>query len=144
MSVQKRILSQHDHTRDRGTGTHPLLGNYALPAMLVGTKPSREDGWCRDDSRNLAHDCWLVRSSDPKKRKGDEHIVRFDAVVDPEAMRLNDPSLQNDYLTKKVCALEWMARGSKRGALSGESIRKLSTTYDWYLRWRLGQGIACD
>lgn len=132
------------------TGYEARLTVGALPTAIVATRPSTPagkrptSGWSRGNSRSLIHNCWLIATADPlKKRKDVEHIVSFDTAVDFPNRHLSDESLRGDRLTKKIVILSCLTVGPrKNGRLDATFIAQIARKFDWILRYRLSEGYA--
>jgi|GEM_PF-2006334 len=132
---------------DRATYETRLAARF-IPAAIIATRPSTghraKDGWSRGKDRNLAHNCWLIATSDPlKKRLNVHHVISFDAAVDFPGILLSDNSLNGDRLTKKILILECLTLGpTGNGSLDATSVSHVSHKFDWLLRHRLAEGYA--
>lgn len=121
-----------------------VLAGYFVPDVLLATKPSSDAAtWGEGDSRSLVHDCWLVQTDAPEKRKdATKFAIPFDTVVDIAGGRLTAPERDHDRLTKKIACLTALTTGIRRRRLSAQVVFKFAQYYDWHLRWRLSLGIG--
>jgi len=120
-----------------------------IPAAIVATRPSTPSagkrttgGWSRGKNRDLKHNCWIIATADPsKKRKEVEHLVSFDAAVDFPCILLSHESLNSDRLTKKLLVLTCLEIGARgNGGLDATYVAQMSRKYDWVLRYRIAEG----
>ncbi|MBY5751411.1 site-specific integrase [Rhizobium leguminosarum] len=119
-----------------------------VPSAVIATRPYTpagkrpKGGWSRGKHRSLLHNCWLIATSDPsKKRKDVEHIVSFDAAVDFPCRFLSDESLLGDRLTKKILVLSCITVGPREnGILDATFTAQIARKFDWVLRYRLAEG----
>ncbi|MDX0134880.1 tyrosine-type recombinase/integrase [Sinorhizobium meliloti] len=120
-----------------------------VPTSIIATRSSTPTGnrrprgeWSRGDDRNLKHNCWLIASADPnKKRKDVEHIVSFDAAIDFPGRRLSDEDMNGDRLTKKILVLSCLTTGPRgNGALDATFVAQMSRRFDWLVRYRRAEG----
>ncbi|MDW9413948.1 tyrosine-type recombinase/integrase [Sinorhizobium meliloti] len=124
------------------------LAAKSIPTTIVATRPSTPPGmrptggWSRGKNRDLRHNCWLVATADPARKRNDvEHLVSFDTAVDFPGRLLSDDSFNSDRLTKKVLVLSCLTIGPREnGALDATYIAQMSRRFDWLLRYRLAEG----
>ncbi len=124
------------------------LGARSIPAAVVATRPSTPigkrltTGWSRGKNRDLTHNCWIIATADPtKKRKEVEHLVSFDAAVDFPNVLLSHNSLNADRLTKKVLVLTSLSIGARgNGGLDATYVAQMARKFDWVLRYRIAEG----
>lgn len=125
------------------------LGARSIPAAVIATRPSThvgkrpKTGWSRGKNRDLTHNCWLIATADPtKKRKEVEHLVSFDAPVDFPGVLLSDTALSGDRLTKKILVLTSLSIGIRgNGGLDATHVAQMARKFDWVLRYRLAEGF---
>ncbi|EJT05017.1 tyrosine-type recombinase/integrase [Rhizobium sp. CCGE 510] len=126
------------------------LSARSIPAAVVATRPSTpigkrpKTGWSRGKNRDLTHNCWLIATADPsKKRKDVEHLVSFDAAVDFPGIFLSHRSLNADRLTKKILVLTSLSIGVRgNGGLDATYVAQMSRRFDWVLRYRIAEGYG--
>ncbi|MDX0890431.1 tyrosine-type recombinase/integrase [Sinorhizobium medicae] len=125
------------------------LAARSIPAAVIATRPSTPStgrrttgGWSRGRNRDLTHNCWLIATADPsKKRKDVTHLVSFDAAIDFPCVLLSHESLNADRLTKKIIVLTSLEIGVRgNGGLDATHVAQMSRKYDWVLRHRVAEG----
>lgn len=122
----------------------------SIPAAVIATRPSSPfgkrptSGWSRGEKRSLLHNCWLIATADPlKKRKEVEHLVSFDTAVNAPRVHLSHPSLNGDRLTKKILTLTSLSIGPRgNGGLDATFVAQMGRRFDWVLRYRLAEGCG--
>ncbi|WP_296014103.1 hypothetical protein [uncultured Agrobacterium sp.] len=125
-----------------------LLASKFIPSSVIATRPitptrQSQPGWNRGKERDLQHNCWLVRTSDPEKKRGDVKMVSFDSFIDFPRRSLADDDFIADRLTKKLLVLSCLTLGPRdHGDLGGAYVAQIATRFDWLVRYRQGQAIA--
>lgn len=125
-----------------------LLNSKFVPSSIVATRPTSptrrsEAGWARGKERDLKHNCWLVQTSDPEKKRDAARRISFDSFVDFPRRSLADDGLLGDNLTKKLLVLSCLTLGPRdHGDLGGEYIAQIASRFDWLVRYRLTLSIA--
>lgn len=120
----------------------------AIPTAVIATRPSTpignrpKEGWSRGKYRNLVHNCWLIATADPSKKRGDVlHVVSFDTAVGFPSRFLSDESLTGDRLTKKILVLSCITVGPREnGGLDATFTAQIARRFDWVLRYRIAEG----
>lgn len=130
-------------------GYEAALKAKFIPSTVVATRPTTPHkktkmGWSRGKRRNLRHNCWLIATADPaKKRKEVEHLVSFDSFIDFPRRALSDNVFNGDRLTKKILVLSCLTIGPReRGSLDATYVAQLARKFDWILRYRLAEGYS--
>jgi hypothetical protein len=128
-------------TMERAT-YEEILASKFMPSNVVATRPrsptkQTQSGWHRGRQRDLRHNCWLVRTSDPEKKRGDDNMIKFDGFVDFPRRSLAHDDFNSDRLSKKLLILLCLTLGPRdHGDLEGAYIAQISGKFDSVLRYR--------
>ncbi len=114
-----------------------LIRKQPVPDAIVSTGARRLAGnWNDGGARDLADNCWLLRTGGANAKKSASGTVNFDAAVDVGGVTLADDACAQDNLTKKIIVLGWLTGAGARRRLSGRRIEILAHAYDWLVRHR--------
>jgi len=119
------------------------LSSVLIPASIVETTntPGDDSSWCARSERNLLHDYYRIRTSDPKLKRSDSTVISFNAPLDFEEEHQDRSIFYSDKLTKKILCVELLKQGVTARSASSERVRKILNHFDWIVRWRNARSI---
>ncbi len=118
---------------------------FSVPKSIVRTRATDDSAaWCEGDDRDLMHDRWEIRTTNPKEKRNGAHIIHFHSVVGPGGKKLSDDGLLVDALTKRCACLAILNGATGRRRNTATAAFRFSYSFDWHVRFRLSLGLSTN